>query len=36
MQDETLEVEFNILATEKIRGKFERDKRKGRAEISTS
>jgi hypothetical protein len=36
MQDAALEVESNILAADKIRGKYDRDKRKGRAEASTS
>ena len=36
MQDASLEVESNILAVEKIRSKYDRDKRKGRVEASTS
>jgi hypothetical protein len=36
MQDATLEVESNILAAEKHRSKFYRDKKKGRVEGSTS
>ena len=36
MQDASLEVESNILETNKIRGKYDRDRRKGRAEASTS
>jgi hypothetical protein len=36
MQDVALEVEYNILADEKLRGIFDRDRRKGRAEASTS
>jgi hypothetical protein len=36
MQDATLEVESNILAAEKLRGKYDRDRRKGRVEASTS
>jgi hypothetical protein len=35
MQDATLEVESNILATNKLRSKYDRDKRKGRDEAST-
>jgi hypothetical protein len=36
MQDAALEVESNILAADKLRGKYDRDRRKGRAEASTS
>jgi hypothetical protein len=36
MQDASLEVESNILATRKIRSKYDRDRRKGRVEASTS
>jgi hypothetical protein len=36
MQDETLEVESNILAADKLRIKSDRYKRKGRSEASTS
>jgi hypothetical protein len=36
MQDETLEVESNILATDKLRIKYDRDRRIGRVEASTS
>jgi hypothetical protein len=36
MQDATLEVESNILATDRLRSKSDRDRRKGRAEASTS
>jgi hypothetical protein len=36
MQDAALEVESNILATDKLRSKSDRDRRKGRAEVSTS
>jgi hypothetical protein len=36
MQDATLEVESNILAVDKLRGKSDRDRRKSRAEASTS
>jgi len=36
MQDETLEVESNILTVDKIRGKYDRDRRKSRVEASTS
>jgi hypothetical protein len=35
MQDETLEVESNILAVDKLRSKSDRDRRKGRVEAST-
>jgi hypothetical protein len=33
MQDAALEVESNILAAEKIRGKYDRDRRKGREKL---
>jgi hypothetical protein len=36
MQDATLEVESNILEADKLRGKYDRDRRKGRVEASTS
>ena len=36
MQDVSLEVESNILAVDKLRSKDDRDRRKGRAEASTS
>ena len=36
MQDATLEVESNILEADKLRGKSKIDRRKGRAEASTS
>jgi hypothetical protein len=36
MKDAALEVESNILATDKLRSKFNRDRRKSRAEASTS
>jgi hypothetical protein len=36
MQYAALEVESNILAADKLRRKYERDRRKGRAEASTS
>jgi hypothetical protein len=36
MQDATLEVESNILANEKLRSKYDRDRRRGRSEASTS
>jgi hypothetical protein len=36
MQDATLEVESNILAADKLRGKSDRDRRKKRVEASTS
>jgi hypothetical protein len=36
MQDATLEVESNILAADKLRGKSDRDRRKSRVEASTS
>jgi hypothetical protein len=36
MQDATLEVESNILVADKIRGKYDRDRRKSRDEASTS
>jgi hypothetical protein len=36
MQDATLEVEYNILGAEKRRIKYDRDRRKGRSEASTS
>jgi hypothetical protein len=36
MQDEALEVESNILVADKLRGKSDRDRRKGRVEASTS
>ena len=36
MQDATLEVESNILAAEKLRGKADRDMGKGRSETLTS
>jgi hypothetical protein len=36
MQDAALEVESNIVASDKIRGKFDRDRRKRRTEASTS
>jgi hypothetical protein len=36
MQDAALEVESNILTTDKLRGKSDRDRRKGRAKASTS
>jgi hypothetical protein len=36
MQDATLEVESNILAADKLRGKYDRDRRKSRVEASTS
>jgi hypothetical protein len=36
MQDATLEVESNILAADKLRSKYDRDRRKGRVEASTS
>jgi hypothetical protein len=36
MQDATLEVESNIVASDKLRGKYDRDKRKNRVEASTS
>jgi len=35
MQDVSLEVESNILATDNLRGKFDRDRRKNRVEAST-
>jgi hypothetical protein len=35
MQDATLEIESNIVATNKLRGKFDRDRRKSRVESST-
>jgi hypothetical protein len=35
MQDATLEVESNILAVDKLRSKSDRDRRKGRDEVST-
>jgi hypothetical protein len=35
MQDESLEVESNILAVNKLRSKVDRDRRKGRSEAST-
>jgi len=36
MKDATLEVESNIVASDKLRGKYDRDKRKNRVEASTS
>jgi hypothetical protein len=36
MQDVSLEVESNIIASDKLRGKSDRDRRKNRAESSTS
>jgi hypothetical protein len=36
MQDAGLEVESNILASDKLRSKYDRDRRKGRDEPSTS
>jgi hypothetical protein len=36
MQDATLEVESSILAADKLRSKYDRDKIKGRVEYSTS
>jgi hypothetical protein len=36
MQDVALEVESNILATDKLRGKYDRDRRKQKAEASSS
>jgi hypothetical protein len=36
MQDVSLEVESNILATYKLRGKYDRDRRKQKAEASSS
>jgi hypothetical protein len=36
MQDAALEVESNILAVNKLRGKADRDRGKGRSEASTS
>jgi hypothetical protein len=36
MQDVALEVESNIVASDKLRGKSDRDRRKNRAEASTS
>jgi hypothetical protein len=36
MQDAALEVESNIVASDKLRGKSDRDRRKNRAEASTS
>jgi hypothetical protein len=36
MKDAVLEVEYNIVASEKLRGKYDRDKRKNRFEASTS
>jgi ribonuclease HI len=36
MQDATLEVESNILAADKLRSKYDRDRRRGRSEASTS
>jgi hypothetical protein len=36
MQDAALEIESNILATDKLRSKSDRDRRKGRDEASTS
>jgi hypothetical protein len=35
MQDATLEVESNIVESDKLRGKYDRDKRKNRVEAST-
>jgi hypothetical protein len=35
MQDATLEVESNIVTSDKLRGKSDRDKRKRRTEAST-
>jgi hypothetical protein len=35
IQDETLEVESNILVVDKIRSKADRDRKKGRTEAST-
>jgi hypothetical protein len=36
MQDAALEVESNVLAVNKLRGKSDRDKGRGRSEASTS
>jgi hypothetical protein len=36
MQDVSLEVKSNILATDKLRGKYDRDRRKQNIEDSTS
>jgi hypothetical protein len=36
MQDASLEVESNIFAVDKLRSKADRDKRRGRSEVSTS
>ena len=36
MQDVALEVESNIVASDKLRGKFDKDRRKNKAEASTS
>ena len=36
MQDNALEVEYNVLATDKLRGGIDIEKRKQKAEVSTS
>ena len=36
MQDSALEVESNIIDSDKLRGKYDRDRRKNKAEASTS
>jgi transcriptional regulator NrdR family protein len=36
MKDATLEVESNVLVDDKLRGKYDRDRRKGRVKASTS
>ena len=36
MQDATVEVESNIVASDQLRGKSDKDKRKSRTEASTS
>jgi hypothetical protein len=36
MQDVALELESNIIASDKLSGKYDRDRRKNRAEASTS
>jgi hypothetical protein len=36
MQDAALEVKSNILASDKLRGKYDRDRRKQKAEASSS
>jgi hypothetical protein len=36
MQDATLELELNILGADKLRGKYDRERRKQKVEVSTS